>query len=721
MSRPTLRKPEQSWPVWMGLWLFEFAASLKLAVILISAAAVVLGWATFVEAQYGAAAVRFGVYGSWWFASLCGLLALNIFCAAAIRYPWKRHQTGFVITHIGLLTLLFGCLVQRQRGIDAQAQIFEGEVASTAYESNQFFEVTRAKPTGPAEVIRIPFEAGPFNWQDLDQMFFFPWKLAVRDAGVLYDSGGVRLEVLDYYSNSRLVRAPHVELKLGVPARPKGQPSAPGMPAGEMMQPLELSIRPSELPWHQKHGLGLGERRRAGGGDVDFWMTSSAGETAAFTNSAPAAVGDDPLRPLGKLGVVVLGSRGKKAQLPVDQLAPGKRRSLSELGIEIELVKHFERAEIVAPQAAHADSFDLVERDPAAAPQGHGDTPSPAVELLVHRGDKSRRLVLFADMPELNLQDYDGELFGAYWHDFGALTSAERMAGAGRSRIDVLYGADQKLYYRKWQILSAPDGKRRTASVVAGPLPHDGRPVDAFQMPFARLQLSVTELVPSRKPELKVRPLPFDSRHSALSSFRAGRVRLTVDGHSDEFWVVGPPANERSPLENHVVQAGAQSVHVRMPLYEVPLNFGVRLLDFERRLDPGTSQPSHYSSWVDFVEKDRHDKKYNRDRVWITMNAPVNFEDPENGRSYRLYQEGFGPQDTQWRPGDAEYEQRVAQNEIKDTLYYSVLTVNYDPGRGVKYIGCLLVVAGIGTMFYMRAYFFKPRGPKPSAAARRRS
>ena len=41
------------------------------------------------------------------------------------------------------------------------------------------------------------------------------------------------------------------------------------------------------------------------------------------------------------------------------------------------------------------------------------------------------------------------------------------------------------------------------------------------------------------------------------------------------------------------------------------------------------------------------------------------------------------------------------------------LTVNHDPGRGTKYAGCLLIVFGIGTMFYMRAYFFKPR-PRPT-------
>ena len=51
-------------------------------------------------------------------------------------------------------------------------------------------------------------------------------------------------------------------------------------------------------------------------------------------------------------------------------------------------------------------------------------------------------------------------------------------------------------------------------------------------------------------------------------------------------------------------------------------------------------------------------------------------------------------------------------------LRVSVLTVNYDPGRGIKYLGCALIVTGIFTMFYMRAYFFKPKARAAPAVKR---
>jgi hypothetical protein len=94
------------------------------------------------------------------------------------------------------------------------------------------------------------------------------------------------------------------------------------------------------------------------------------------------------------------------------------------------------------------------------------------------------------------------------------------------------------------------------------------------------------------------------------------------------------------------------------------------------------------------------------------MNAPVDFSDPATGRSYRLFQESFmGP----WLPGDDLYERFVKdRGDRPEKIEASVLTVNYDPGRGVKYAGSGLIVAGIFTMFYMRAYFFGPRRPAPA-------
>ena len=66
------------------------------------------------------------VYRAVWFQLLMGVLWLNIFAAMISRYPFKRHPTGFVITHIGMLTMLVGAQLTVSYGIDGQLRVEEG-------------------------------------------------------------------------------------------------------------------------------------------------------------------------------------------------------------------------------------------------------------------------------------------------------------------------------------------------------------------------------------------------------------------------------------------------------------------------------------------------------------------------------------------------------------------------------------------------------------------
>ena len=77
--------------------IYRFLASLKLAVISLTALASTLAYATFFESWYGAGAAQQYIYRSAGFSILLAFLGMNILCAALIRYPWKKRQTGFEI------------------------------------------------------------------------------------------------------------------------------------------------------------------------------------------------------------------------------------------------------------------------------------------------------------------------------------------------------------------------------------------------------------------------------------------------------------------------------------------------------------------------------------------------------------------------------------------------------------------------------------------------
>lgn len=111
--------------------IYRFLASLKLAIILLAVLLYACAAGTYYESRYGAEVAGLLIYKSWWFSAWMVLLVVNLFCAAAIRYPWKSYQTGFVITHAGIIVLLLGGLIDRQWGVEGYLSLYRGRPALT--------------------------------------------------------------------------------------------------------------------------------------------------------------------------------------------------------------------------------------------------------------------------------------------------------------------------------------------------------------------------------------------------------------------------------------------------------------------------------------------------------------------------------------------------------------------------------------------------------------
>jgi hypothetical protein len=674
MARRESRSTRCPLPLRFLLRLYEALASLRLAVVVIFASALVLGWATYVESKFGTEAVHAAVYGSWWFAALVGLLGVNVLCAALIRFPWKRRQTGFLVTHAGILLLLVGCLVSSIGGLEALLWVFEEGSEHLAFQDTQHFELkilpqspghtprdtsegNAGAAAGTGDTIEIPFVPGPFNWADYRELAWFPWHLCRRDRGVLYDRDGVKLEVVDYYSDSELEPGAPLELRVKGPS--------------DDWRSIRIEAGDAGRP--SPHGTTGTRSRQAlpGGQWVVFWVAESPAETAAFRNSRPGG-------PLGALGQVVLYAAGESHRFSVEDLKQQKRVPLGATGMEVEFVK-----------------FDPTFR---------------SVVLEIHHPDGTQhRMTLYADIPDPQLARHDREygVFGSYWFDLanappsgqGAAVDLDKLR---RPRIDIVQGTDGELYYRAW---SSPELE------TIDRLPADGTRVVAFEKSDSPVTFYVEGFTPHDRPGWNLSPAPFDKEKEAQQKVRQARVRLTVDGNSEEFWLEGmradPVDSDPKTGQRRVVAGKGRRVAITLPWDRLDLGFALYLHKFERKLDPGTSMPSYYASLVDMLAPgDKGDSEPLRKNVLITLNEPGDFSDPSSGRSYRVYQSSF---DGPFRPGHPFFDDRVGGTGSREELYISVLSVNYDPGRGLKYSGCLLICAGVATMFYMRAYFFKRR------------
>ncbi len=703
MARIRLRRPDQPWGLRLLLGLFEFLASLELAVALLTTLCVVLGYGTFVEKYYGTRGVHFGVYQTWWFLALGALLAVNIFCAAAIRFPWKKYQTGFVITHLGLLVLLFGCLLKNRWGIDAQMPLFEGTTNRYALEDQSTLELTIVPHTadssghGTMKVLEIPLRTGPFNWQDFGtRLGWFPWRLAHRDQGLLrhpaLDQENIRVEVLDFYADCEEIATPAVELRISTPPRQvvdpeTGKTKTETVPEDRWM-PVMLQVRAGS-PHAQARDRGVPDRRRVGGGTITFWLAPTREETQAFLQCRPPEKAEQ----YGSRGVVVLWANGKTYTLRVDQLEQNQPRKLGE-------------------------QLQVTLRNWTDAVGGMHQDLGAALMLEVVQGEQRSSLSLFENYPERNVQDFRNHVYGYYFVRREKVDTRRLMQGRGGSRLDIIQGVDSQgkpaLFYRYWN---------RKQLAFVGPLPADGTLADAFRMPIGQLKLKVTGYFPALEPGFVLRPRPFDKQLAASAANRAIRLRVTLDGRSEEFWLTGPPFDplgEPPRSSRRTIQGRGRTLMVRLPLKRVDVGVLVRLKRFQRKQEPGTQRAIAYESTVDFLDPDT--KQVLRENVRISMNEPVDYQ-PKGARNsgllsswfftgyYRFFQESFsGP----FLPGDPTYEAFYRRHpeladQRRERLYLSTLTVNYDPGRGWVYLGCWLVVSGIFTMFYMRAYFFRPR------------
>ena len=145
---------------------FRYVSSVKLAIPLMLTLCIVVAWGTVVESQYNSEYSSLLIYKSDWFGILLMLLWLNIFCATLSRWPFKKHHTGFVITHIGLLTLLIGGSVTNRYGIDGQLSIQENQSGRAVVLPQLMFGYTINEQSSIQKVI-FPKMLSPQDKNDL--------------------------------------------------------------------------------------------------------------------------------------------------------------------------------------------------------------------------------------------------------------------------------------------------------------------------------------------------------------------------------------------------------------------------------------------------------------------------------------------------------------------------------------------------------------------------
>ena len=116
-------------------------SSMKTMAVLMLIFAITIGYATFIENDYGTITAKADVYNARWFEILLGLLSVNLILNIYNFKMFTLKKAPLFIFHIAFLIILIGAAVTRYIGYEGTMHIREGGSSSSIVSSDTYFSV----------------------------------------------------------------------------------------------------------------------------------------------------------------------------------------------------------------------------------------------------------------------------------------------------------------------------------------------------------------------------------------------------------------------------------------------------------------------------------------------------------------------------------------------------------------------------------------------------
>ena len=629
-------------PAWQRNPVFEFFASLKLAVVLLAVLIVAAIAGTIYESNFDTKVARAYVYGAPWFNLWLILLGANLAVSALSRWPWRKHHLAFLITHLGIITLLIGSLIGRTWGIEGTITLFKGESPTNQLLADQrqlrVHDVDGIVKAYPAEFLHHP-----------------PTPRRPRNLGRL--ASGARLQIVDY--------ATAIEGKLN--PRPLVEGGAPALhftiSTAMMNQRLESWLLADD-PQHGNFSMGLANIEFKRGAAPTSGSSTRLRDVPAGQASENDSVDLEesifafskaPEEQIGR--VAKGGSTGAKVRLEPPQNGNKERVIISLNGKEagFDVVENLGRNVEIhgTPFTLQIENYWPDFRIQDGKPSSVTDQPNnpavlvtirgkgvPATETTSNPHGTNTEFNATGGPPAMPQSGADAlnhlTLFVA---DNGAITyeGASRKNGKSSGKIDI--NEPLATGWADWQL------------VVDKAMPHAGQWMD-----FTPVKAEKTSTPP------------------AGANLPDGvRVRIQQNGDTFEQWVPGGWQITVPTSPNETMITYGWKI--------VALPIGLELLDFEVKRNEGSESPAGFKSTLRVVTADGETATGS---CW--MNNPFSYPGAWwrtwTGFTYKISQASWNP----------------------ENLAQSTVQILRDPGWLLKWIGSLLVVIGVFMMFYLQPY-----------------
>jgi hypothetical protein len=634
-------------PAWQRNSIFEFFASLKLAVVLLAVLIVAAIAGTIYESSFDAKIARAYVYGAPWFNLWLVLLGANLACSAFSRWPWRKHHLAFLITHLGIITLLMGSLIGRIWGVEGTITLFKGEPPTNRLLVNErqlrVHDVDGIVKGYPAEFLHHP-----------------PTPQHPRDLGRL--ASGAHLQIVDY--------APAIEGKLNpVPVSKGGAPALHFTIATAMMNQYLDGWLMADDPQHGNFSMGLAtiELKRGTANTVAAGVPPAGQQTRlppqnesidleesifAFSKAQDEQIGH--VREGGSTGAKIRLSapeNGNKGQVIVSVGEKEAKFDVAEsLGRDVPIEN--------TPFTLRIENYWPDFRIENGKPSSLSDQPNNPSVLVTIRG-KGVPVVETAPNPH-----------GA--PEKSTTGGPPTMPAPGEeapNHLTLFVADDGAITY---ELASRKNGKSSgkielNKSLTTG---------------WADWQLVVDKTMPVAQPQMDFTPVKSEQTSTASSAAAdlpdGVRLRVQQNGETLERWA---PAGWQITIP---IRQSADSRSPTMVAYGwkiIGLPIGLELLDFEVKRNEGSDSPAGFKSTLRVVTADGENAT---GACW--MNHPFSFPGTWwrtwTGLTYKISQASWNP----------------------ENLNQSTVQILRDPGWLLKWIGSLLVVIGVFMMFYLQPY-----------------
>ncbi len=222
------------------------------------------------------------------------------------------------------------------------------------------------------------------------------------------------------------------------------------------------------------------------------------------------------------------------------------------------------------------------------------------------------------------------------------------------------------------QFLQTPDGKLHYRVIADGKLLSHGEVKEGSRIPAAgRLRLAVVKYLPHARQKISFLPVSMADNDTAAPE-PAVLVRVEAGDEASEVWL------RRADPEYGYQQISTAEGPIAIGFgYETkPLGFSLKLTEFRHEMNPGMMGDASFASSVRVTDEARN----------VDLPAEIAMNQPLVYGGFTFYQSGYDP--------------------VAGGKEASILTVASDPGRFLKYFGCLMTCFGVFVVFYGGAFSF---------------